>query len=392
MSLTSLPLVAFLSTLVLLIALTLSQFELYFANIVGGSIIESTLANCQAQLNLCQSNGSALASDSTSSLPATGDGKTAGRTHTSLSKPRKASVCASYATPIGTWVALHNSEGRADTWVPLDPACKLHDYVTDLVEDKPTPLDDKAILLIGDSLDKYILRDFCHAASGRKEPGHSMVRYVEVDESKLGECCSYPNDEWTCTKTKLRLGTLWQFGVHLQGPYYVEEKFLDTATKLPTLHRIMTDGPRFGKYIDRQPDQVVYRSLFWDLARMSQHMPEELNSYWRQESSEPVLNFVKNMTVVMGTIKQAFPGASSFVFVTAPCPQEGVGYHFRRYIGKLNVAGRRAAEISGFTVVDLDMMVLEMTVGERTFDGKHPNEDVNRNLLNIYLNVLRQAL
>eukprot|EP00958_Prasinococcus_capsulatus_P002841 scaffold246_cov414-Prasinococcus_capsulatus_cf.AAC.8 len=35
---------------------------------------------------------------------------------------------------------------------------------------------------------------------------------------------------------------------------------------------------------------------------MSQHMPEELNSYWRQESSEPVLNFVKNMTVVMGTV------------------------------------------------------------------------------------------
>ena len=121
----SVPVVAFLSTLVLLVALVLSQFELYYANVVGRSLIDSTVTECQVQLSLCERNVSMAANSARLASAAAPETR-------SLEKP-STSTCPSYATPVGTWVAMNNKDYRADTWVPLDPACKLKDHFSSLV-------------------------------------------------------------------------------------------------------------------------------------------------------------------------------------------------------------------------------------------------------------------
>lgn len=208
-----------------------------------------------------------------------------------------------------------SSSGAADlVWKPLEQRCSLEDYWHKLtVQRTPTAIDGKSILFIGDSLDKYILRDFCTASAGRVEPGklrreehvvvesrvtrisahphayararaahfvspgQQMVRVTPQTAEQNKRCCSYPNDNYVCKMPQVTLASLWLMGVSLDGPYYTEQNYIESALPLNSVERIKAAGPLFIQEMGgRSPDLVVVRSLFWDLARLTEKVGERV--------------------------------------------------------------------------------------------------------------------
>ena len=106
--------------------------------------------------------------------------------------------------------------------------------------------------------------------------------------------------------------------------------------------------------------------------------PDEIEELWGRKSIDGVVqNWITNATKVLETVQQTFPGSvrlslsllllllslscdavcvlstwcmQKLAWITTPCPKEGKGYHNRRYVGKLNAAGRLVAKTMGIQV------------------------------------------
>ena len=108
-------------------------------------------------------------------------------------------------------------------------------------------------------------------------PGQQMVRVTPQTAEQNKRCCSYPNDNYVCKMPQVTLASLWLMGVSLDGPYYTEQNYIESALPLNSVERIKAAGPLFIQEMGgRSPDLVVVRSLFWDLARLTEKVGERV--------------------------------------------------------------------------------------------------------------------
>eukprot|EP00958_Prasinococcus_capsulatus_P015455 scaffold1646_cov384-Prasinococcus_capsulatus_cf.AAC.6 len=101
--------------------------------------------------------------------------------------------------------------------------------------------------------------------------------------------------------------------------------------------------------------------------------------------------WMKNATQFINLVKAVTPADAVNVWATTPTPKESRGYHNKRYCVPMNAAARTVATAEHWQLVDLAHMVESLELEAWSADGKHPTWDVNKHVLNMYLNLLLQG-
>ncbi|KAK9868849.1 hypothetical protein WJX84_008425 [Apatococcus fuscideae] len=109
--------------------------------------------------------------------------------------------------------------------------------------------DEVGILLLGDSVDRFVASDICAGQPYlHKEWSQDLDTYA------------------VCRKQNLTV--LWQslIGVHPEGPWYLHDEGTPAE-------RTVQGFEVYQQFTGALPDVVTLSSAFWDIARWTQHLP-----------------------------------------------------------------------------------------------------------------------
>lgn len=248
-----------------------------------------------------------------------------------------------YGSLPGTWVAAAAAAGAH--WQVLDPDCQLTNWLevyTDAAaaaamddssrssssssddstnaQDSPQPV---RILLLSDSVDRYIIQHVCDHIGGTKQT-HSMqptpaaeAAEAAAEQLRQQQQPDLPALQQTSTPTSLnktayafhtcssaapiKLASSYFPGVHPTGPYH-RYSAQNYKQRIDSAREMWTQYAGAGN----EPDMVSVASLLWDVARIFMHEREKLEG--REYLERDVLDgWLFNFTQVVEYAKDKFP-------------------------------------------------------------------------------------
>lgn len=297
-----------------------------------------------------------------------------------------------YGTLPGAWNLEASAGGR---WQLLDPQCALQNllqrYGIDSLDDAPTPNARRVgILLLSDSVDRYLTEAACAAIGGRKvaEFGAPSTDTETAASDRNKTALALHKCE---SQSQLSIASAYFPGVHPTGPYH-------SGLRAGYERRIAAAAAQWASYSPAPPDLVVVASGLWDIARMWRYEPHYVGG--EQLELQLLRNWSANFTRVVEYAKTVFSQTPLWAFHTTVPPkfEPATGRTHKPYLGRryftaqLNAAGVAAARELGMQVVDY------AALGDRFLDqGQaalldliHPKEALSLEFLNIYLNLLEQ--
>ena len=174
-------------------------------------------------------------------------------------KPRRPDHC-EYGLLAGwwDWNAVKSAGSR---WQTAYPTCQLNNLV------KPRPGDDRrpygrrvdrrpvtGVLLIGDSVDVDMLKEYCGALQQQLVP--------ELEEHKNRNVLYSCKSEGVVQRDgRTQLAMHHLLGVHPTGPYHLNE----TGN---FVQRIAAAADGYSRAFGQKPDMVIVPSNMWDQSRM----------------------------------------------------------------------------------------------------------------------------
>lgn len=242
----------------------------------------------------------------------------------------------------------------------------------------------KLLLVIGDSVDRYMIDDWCdsqrsnnisvsHEVFGQEPDGNfgrwSQNGRISEDFQNLLESSGVAG--WKAWQSRIcivpELGVATAFvhnfkGVDTQGPWWHERKYKElynmscTETLIPAechnMQRFL--GLATGaitEYLQVKPEVTMINSNRWDVARMNeiQHVPKESFT-----NGEAQAEWKHNATKFIQTIKEIVPG-SQIIWHTTPARSEGGVASEDEGVRYLNEAARELCKKEGIPVQEMEV-------------------------------------
>lgn len=138
------------------------------------------------------------------------------------------------------------------------------------------------ILLLGDSVDRYVVLEYCESQNITPSNwSHGLFKYKQIKSERKNSGKSGIQDKALlgaayCSTSKGIIGHLHLFGSNASGPYHgnlknhKEDRFIDTTPRICTGIKLF--GREFGI-----PSMIVFQIVFWDACTMSR-WPAELQA------------------------------------------------------------------------------------------------------------------
>lgn len=277
---------------------------------------------------------------------------------------------------------LHNGFAKN----PSNPGC-------DSTGQKFGALRDHTLLLIGDSVDHYLMLDWCRESRSR-----SLCTYLTADPQRdqryhrreSDDCAFFdaqistlglPSDEidlfgpGVCTDPLLNMSLmmLWNaFGVNGAGPFapILVELYSPVLPSVepgmhpnPALRRILQPIIQTARHLmDKPPAALVIQSAFWDLYRLSATDLHALRVLRSSSSARMdwVQRWLYNATELVSVAKELtrdwhvkWQGWRTSNFVIAGADDEDWRSDSRNLLAMMNTAGRQLAQSMDMHIVDL---------------------------------------
>jgi len=283
-------------------------------------------------------------------------------------------------------------------WQTIDPRCQLATLLDSIVaagigtcgrksggDDSEQP---HRILMLGDSVDRTVVRDVCHAAAGLNPPQRAVDGQACM-EQWVGD------DEWACRLPGAVFAVQPFWGVSPLGPY---NRNRTGAAR----QRIQKALAKFPKSFGAAPDLAVIGALLWDLARWKIIDPDGIMAS-DQLPSELLLEWMGNMEDLLKLLRAGVPSTTMLAVHTLPFPRLAAkpsaagslahGTITRHaHVAQLNAAMRHLAGVHGYQVLDLEVMTSQFhQAGQYLADNTHPAPWLSRAVANILLNMAREV-
>ena len=266
----------------------------------------------------------------------------------------------------GVWVATTQDY----SWTPLDPAC--------------TPKGENqagTILLIGDSVERFTVEDFCGTAE-------ASMAWTVLDGPIIA-ASQVDTDLLTCTIGQLVLAFMHIPGVHPTGPWFMGDVNASTPLFKATAAINFLSGQ-----LGRNPDLVVLSSNFWDVSRVNTHSSATLQ---RPFDAAFIQQWMADAEALFDAVDELVPKAVKVLHTTAlPALVDcNGGNHVHKHLGsrmhvtQLNMAMRRLAGRLSWHLIDLEEMLNGFwppSVYVR--DAHHPKPWVLLTVVDMYLAIL----
>jgi len=286
----------------------------------------------------------------------------------------------SYGTLPGTW--LEDAE-PGSKWHLLDPDCQMDNYLQAYINGSRVAEPPTGILFLADSVDRYLVSDWC------SEVGGEWVRH-EGDGSSYQD--RYGLNLCKGSPSHVNLAQYFVLGVSPAPPFCfgLHHSFRE---------RTAAAHKDYVRQFGHEPGLVVLGANLWDIGRIQ--LVRDVVMSKHPHIPLPVLHqWMANLTQWAQLTRDTFPEGTMIAFHTMPLIHEDRktgNLHTavqgkRSYIVQLNAAGRQVARQQGMFLVDVADMVMENVPLRYLRDGEHPNKEVNGEALNVYLNLLHQAL
>jgi len=311
-----------------------------------------------------------------------------------------------YGSLPGRWVGSlgvlgpEQLEAASPQWQTFDAHCQLSPLLDPIVTSAAgkcgeagggSNRDDSRprILMLGDSVDRTILHDVCHAAEGLDTEKRSEK------ETACMENWAGRYDAWCCSLPGLQLSTLPYWGVSPVGPYNKNQ----TGNAESKFDQALTEFPRaFGT----SPDMVVVGALLWDLARWKTIDPDGIMQ--TDQIPPPLLDtWIADMDSLLTLLRVTVPESTLLAVHTLHFPRLREGPHINgqfehrtitrwAHVAQLNAAMRHLAAKHRLQVIDMEAMTAQYHEG-RLFlrDNTHPAPWFSREVANVILNIAAEA-
>ncbi|BDA50920.1 hypothetical protein COCOBI_17-1390 [Coccomyxa sp. Obi] len=303
-------------------------------------------------------------------------------------------VC-SYGDLPGYWTPV---EGRSvGNWTLLDQDCQLEDvlgrHLSLAKRSNVLSSDDVGILILGDSADRNLIFDLCIEAGQQVQPFNINLTSVGPKTCNRGE-------EWGTYKDVVNCNTCRIPGLRVTKESiwgFYEGEPPEQRLGLP-LERSQAGMELFKQEHGRYPDLVVLHSNYWDIAQIV------LFRQWDAPEADYVRTmqpWLHNAAKVASYLKaKAEETGMMLAYRTVQYPQlenvtesgaakdHQIGQRY--HVTYLNAAGRELARKFDMFLVDIELMFQKFwSTSEFLVDNHHLNRDANYQVLNVYLNLLR---
>lgn len=274
----------------------------------------------------------------------------------------------------GLW---RSDETGGRRWHTFDPNCPVEDYLALVKRGQHRPY---TILLLSDSVDRYVTLHTCDYLGGTMQFFYPTERQNQTAYS-LHTCIS---------NTSLTLAASYFPGVHPTGPYH-------KSLRMNFTQRFDFVANTWHMVSERPPDLVMVSSLFWDIARLYFHEPEQLAD--DELTPDLIEAWSKNYTEVVAYAQSKFPETPLWGYHNSMPPKFNpyTGVMEKPYLGRLNyihqlnAAGEFIALKNGLIFVDYYKIGQRLAIGQTyLFDLIHPKRTVSLELMNLYLSIVEQ--
>eukprot|EP00884_Botryococcus_braunii_P012782 jgi/Botrbrau1/21504/Bobra.174_2s0012.2 len=246
------------------------------------------------------------------------------------------------------------------------------------------------ILLLGDSIERHMVADLCAKYSAANEPFLLPGDYDNRERCK--------KDYMRCGACELPTLTVYREPLHgVMGTWDFEDEIGyrgELSIRIPKV--LKNFRARFGG----DPDLIVISSNLWDLSFWTHFQPEVLA---QEDLNQHVIqSWLRNAAKLFHVVQASAEEGTPLVYHTVPYPRlddyphSGKHGHFEigthSQVAQLNAAGRHLASVYNYHLVDVEQMTSSFYIGYLYLkDTHHPATFVSFNVLNIYLNLIRQV-
>ena len=260
-----------------------------------------------------------------------------------------------YCTGVWQGWALRGTEWQ--TTGHLQPAASAAASIPALVA--PPPACPPNVLLLGDSVDRYVVRDLCARRNGTVEDwSNAMFMYKAKEPASGSAACRLPGGG--------ALAHLHLFGSNATGPYRdnIAASWFDPLVDTPA--RICKGLEVFAQRVGR-PALVVFQVLMWDLLGYRKQA-------WGSDDDK-VAAYRAAVDARLRDVRRCAPLGAALAVRTVPNAAWG-----GRLMPLFNAALRDAAHAAGLPVVDFDALMAGWAAAagpgdaDMFRDGYHPTE------------------
>jgi hypothetical protein len=212
------------------------------------------------------------------------------------------------------------------------------------------------VLLLGDSVDRYIVRDFCSLHNGTVEDwSRQAFMYKAKDEASASSLCSLPSRA---------LAHLHLFGSNQTGPYRdgIRESWFDPFVDTPV--RICKGLELFARRV-AAPTTIVFQVLMWDLLAVR----------GAPDAAAAAARYRARLRARLADVRRCAPPGAEVAIRTAPSSRWGGAL-----MPAFNDALRGLARDAGLRLLDFDALAAGWAAeagdaeADRFRDGYHPAE------------------
>ncbi|KAK9907706.1 hypothetical protein WJX75_008525 [Coccomyxa subellipsoidea] len=306
----------------------------------------------------------------------------------------KQGVC-SYGDLPGYWNPVANR--TVGNWTLLDLECQLEDrlghHLRAAKNSQTLSSADVGILILGDSADRNLIFDMCIEAGQQVQP-------FNVNLTSVGPKTCNRGEEWGTYKDVVNCNTCRIPGLRVTKESiwgFYEGEPPEKRLGLP-LERTQAGLELFKEEHGRYPDLVVLHSNYWDVAQIVMFREWDAPEWnyvntlqtWLA-NADKVASFLKEkaeetgMMLAYRTVQ--YPQMED-VTASGAAKDHQIGQRF--HVTYLNAAGRQLARKHDLFLVDIELMFQKFwSPLEFLSDNHHLNREANYQVLNVYLNLLR---
>jgi len=243
----------------------------------------------------------------------------------------------------------------------------LPEYCLDsLVETNKTRI---SILILGDSIDRYLVDEICLPPAQSHDWG---IHFAYKEGASASAVCE--------TET-FTIGFLHIYGTKFYGPYLHNHANTEDDPYADTILRII-QGIRQFTVAYGVPDFILFRSDLWDL-----HITGFKDLTWQENNREQInATFIKDCTADFALIHTISP-TSVLGTHTIPRPTWGL-YLFHQYENGLRYVSQR----ENYFLFDWEKLLLPLSGDVTTYlrDVHHPNPTYTRSFGSIIISLMKK--
>ncbi|KIZ04774.1 hypothetical protein MNEG_3180 [Monoraphidium neglectum] len=235
-------------------------------------------------------------------------------------------------------------------------------------------------LLLGDSVDRYLVDDFCSGLNSSTSNSSLAKLYDWTDGVffyKTGASAAAVCDVIQANASVGSLAFVHLYGSQPHGPYLhghvnnAQDPYTDTALRIPKALE------QYQRRFQRLPDLIVYQAALWDVVKLE--MPANLNL------TAPLLEtYVSDVRQTVANLTERYPGATLMLRTTPGLV--GAAYLSQgRALHMYNAALRHVARERGLVL--LDWAAMNSGIADFLRDRMHPDAKHSRFFANVIVSV-----